>query len=218
MPSFPYVVSPGHLPQTVQYLRRSFPKQINAATLKKLGIAPNNESYVINVLKFLGVVDEKGAKVDQKAKVFLQPQDDAFASEFENVVKDAYSELFNLHGDASWALDQAGLVRFFRTTDHSSDIVGKHQAKTFSVLAGLCGHGEPPKVKGGNGAKAKREPAKKAQRSRAPQVDPAPDVKMIESARVGLTVRIEVNLPAEGNQETYDRIFRSIRENLIDAK
>ena len=35
---------------------------------------------------------------------------------------------------------------------------------------------------------------------------------------VGLTVRVEINLPADGDQETYDRIFKSIRENLIDAE
>jgi len=34
----------------------------------------------------------------------------------------------------------------------------------------------------------------------------------------GLTVRIEVNLPADGDQETYDNIFRSIRKNLIDGE
>jgi len=33
----------------------------------------------------------------------------------------------------------------------------------------------------------------------------------------GLTVRIEINLPADGDQETYDWIFKSIRENLLDG-
>ena len=32
---------------------------------------------------------------------------------------------------------------------------------------------------------------------------------------VALTVRIEINLPAAGDQDTYDRIFKSIRENLL---
>jgi hypothetical protein len=32
---------------------------------------------------------------------------------------------------------------------------------------------------------------------------------------LGLTVRIEINLPAGGDQDTYDRIFKSIRENLL---
>ena len=33
---------------------------------------------------------------------------------------------------------------------------------------------------------------------------------------VGLTVRIEVNLPPAADQETYDRIFKSIRANLLN--
>jgi hypothetical protein len=33
----------------------------------------------------------------------------------------------------------------------------------------------------------------------------------------GLTVRIEINLPSSGDQDTYDKIFKSIRENLING-
>ena len=33
----------------------------------------------------------------------------------------------------------------------------------------------------------------------------------------GLTVRIEINLPASGDQDTYDKIFKSIRSNLINV-
>jgi len=32
---------------------------------------------------------------------------------------------------------------------------------------------------------------------------------------VGLTVRIEVNLPASGDASTYDAIFASIRKHLM---
>lgn len=32
-----------------------------------------------------------------------------------------------------------------------------------------------------------------------------------------MTVRIEINLPAEGSQETFDNIFKSIKANLIDV-
>jgi hypothetical protein len=31
-----------------------------------------------------------------------------------------------------------------------------------------------------------------------------------ENPNFGLTVRIEINLPATGDQETYDKIFKSI--------
>jgi hypothetical protein len=37
-----------------------------------------------------------------------------------------------------------------------------------------------------------------------------------QKAAVGLTVRIEINLPANGTQATYDNIFQSIRKNLLN--
>ena len=60
---YPYVASAGPLVKAVSHLRKSFPKEVTADTLRKLGVAPKNESYVINVLRFLGVVDEEGKKV-----------------------------------------------------------------------------------------------------------------------------------------------------------
>jgi len=33
---------------------------------------------------------------------------------------------------------------------------------------------------------------------------------------IALTVRIEINLPANGTPETYDSIFKSVRANFFD--
>src|SRR5262245_45473388 len=99
---YPYVASAGPLSKTIEQLRRSFPREVTADTLRKLGVAPKNESYVINVLRFLGVIDEEGRKVEAKSAVFVQHKDEAFAREFEGLVKEAYPELFELHGDAAW--------------------------------------------------------------------------------------------------------------------
>ena len=43
----PYVQTGGHLVQVIDHLRKAFPATVNAEMLKKLGIAPNSESYVI---------------------------------------------------------------------------------------------------------------------------------------------------------------------------
>lgn len=81
-------------------------------------------------------------------------------------------------------------------------------------------------------------PAKKSQAGKPPAKKPAKGGQPVAAATtreelaadaskgklggrsrdVGLTVRVEINLPADGDQETYDRIFKSIRENLIDAE
>jgi hypothetical protein len=121
---YPYVASAGPLSKAIEHLRRSFPREVTADTLRKLGVAPKNESYVINILRFLGVIDEEGKKVDTKSTAFVQHKDEAFAGEFEKLVKDAYAELFDLHGDGAWDLDKGSLVQFFRTSDHSSQVVG----------------------------------------------------------------------------------------------
>ncbi len=226
---YPYVASAGPLVKAVAHLRKSFPNEVNAETLRKLGVAPKNESYVINVLRFLGVLDEDGKKVDAKAAAFIQHKEELFASEFAKVVRDAYEELFELHGDGSWALDRSALTQFFRTTDRSSDVVGSRQASTFAALSALAGHAEVPKGKAHNSGSAKKTtPNTSARASSAKKPSevsgeakrtPSDGTKSAgDSGNVGLTVRIEVNLPANGDQDTYDKIFQSIRKNLIDGK
>ncbi|RJQ48390.1 MAG: hypothetical protein C4528_02710 [Gammaproteobacteria bacterium] len=200
---------------------------MTADTLRKLGVAPKNESYVINVLRFLGIIDEEGKKVDAKAKAFVQHQEDAFASEFGKIVKEAYEELFELHGDTAWTQDRNALTQFFRTTDHSSDVVGTRQAGTFSALTALAGHAEVPAPKASGTTKkpkttaadSKLKQSKAARGSQAAVGQPAKTGggEGGMAAPVGLTVRIEVNLPASGDQETYDRIFQSIRKNLLNG-
>ena len=60
--SHPYVSGAGNVVQAVTHLRKSFPSIVKADTFKKLGIASNNESYVINTLRFIGVLDADGKK------------------------------------------------------------------------------------------------------------------------------------------------------------
>jgi hypothetical protein len=224
---YPYVPSAGPLVKTINHLRKTFPRELTADTLRKLGVAPKNESYVINVLRFLGIVDEEGKKVDAKAKAFVQHQDEAFASEVGKIVKEAYEELFELHGDSAWTQDRNALTQFFRTTDHSSDVVGTRQAGTFSALAALAGHAEVPTPKASTTVKKPKavtadSKQKQSTAARRPQETGGRSAKTGggesgTAAPVGLTVRIEVNLPASGDQETYDRIFQSIRKNLLNG-
>lgn len=225
MAKYPYVASAGPIIKTVTHLRKSFPREVTADTLRKLGVAPKNESFVINVLRFLGVVDEEGKKVNAKANAFVQHEDEQFAQEFSKLVEESYEELFELHGEAAWDLDRNALTQFFRSADHSSDVVGTRQASTFEALAALSGHGEVPASKSGPGARKPSSVTKQSTRTRKTAKKQEKEKHSAGEAgippgsnqTVGLTVRVEVNLPAEGDQETYDAIFRSIRKNLIDG-
>jgi hypothetical protein len=218
----PYAQGTGALIQFLDQLRKSFPATVNADLLKKLGLAPKNESYIINVVRFLKLIDEEGKRTMDAQKLFTTHEDEPFQANLSKLIESAYSELFQIHAADTWSLAEEKLISFFRQTDQSSELVGKRQAATFRAIAAYAGHGETLSAPKARPAKrAERTPAKASksgQGSAAEKQEPAtPGHTKGTPANVGLTVRIEVNLPSTGDQETYDRIFKSIRENLING-
>lgn len=232
----PYMSGSGGVTQLTAQLRRSFPATVTADTLKKLGIAPNNETYVLNILKFIGVLDAENKKTAAATPIFNQHNDSDFQDQFSKLVGQAYHELFDLHGPDAWGLPIDKLIAFFRNHDGTSDIVGKRQASTFLALARISGkavdESEPSKSSGIGPTKAAKKvaQAKKTTASIAKTgVPPSATAAHASSALpstnggapstggVGLTVRIEINLPPGGDQDTYDAIFKSIRANLLNG-
>lgn len=212
----PYSPGPGGISAAINQLRKSFPSTVTSETLKQLGIAPKNESYVINVLRFIGAIDRDGKRTEMGSAVFLNHNDVDFQKAFGELVKDAYRDLFALHKDETWKLDHDRLIAFFRNKDKTSDLVGRLQATTFQLLAGFAGH---PTVPAPAPAKASVKPKPIARpKTQTTQKNNGKRAQGNGERSFGLTVRIEVNLPPAGDQDTYDRIFRSIRENLLNAK
>lgn len=228
MPNHPYAQPIGALTQIILHLRSSFPGKVDAAVLKKLGIASNNESYIINTLKFIGVIDNEGNRIEDAHKVFVLG-DDEFLPRLADMVKSAYKGLFGLYDESAWTLEKARLVSFFRTEDKSTELVGSRQADTFIRLSELAG--KRAIATAGNAKASKREgrerhgkaaPKRKADSTRkgSPETGISPPGTKqdghTKDSPVSLAVRIEVNLPATSDQAVYDAIFKSIRANLID--
>ena len=228
----PYTSGSAGLNQAVAHLRRSFPAQVTADTLKKLGIAPNNETYVLNTLRFIGVLDSESKKNAAAASVFNKHDDSEFQVAFSKLVQTAYADLFSLHGDSAWALPTDKLISYFRNSDHTSAIVGQRQATAFQALAALGGKIDASsrpaafaKTKKSDSLAPKAVKSKAASKVSAPLVqsnEPSANTSVSTksvntSSGMALTVRVEINLPAGGDQDTYDRIFKSIRENLLNG-
>jgi hypothetical protein len=206
----PYLGSPGILTPVIQQFRNKFPDTVNASTLKRLSLASKNESVVITTLKFLGFITDKGEKTEKANKVFLKHSDLEFQTALSGVVEEAYAELFITHGKDAWSLGREKLIGFFKVSDETSNITAQRQAITFETLASLSG-----KIKKMTAIHDKT----KAKKSNSDQYslkksDNAGAIQKYDKD-IGLTVRIEINLPAQGDQDTYDRIFKSIRENLL---
>jgi hypothetical protein len=218
----PYISGGAALVQAVVQLRKSFPSQVTADTLKKLAIAPNNESLVIGALRFIGVLDAEGKKTEVAGKVFSKGDPD-FQKGLSELISKAYSDLFEIHGKDAWQLSADQLTSYFRSADQTSEIVGRRQSSTFQTFAGLSGYSEVPAMKQSSSPKKPKPPGTGGSKPPKTKVKPEISVMGEESGAarkardVGLTVRIEVNLPAGADQETYDRIFKSMRENLLNG-
>ena len=224
---YPYVPSGGIILQAIKQFKKALPPKIDAVTLKKLGVAPSNEGYVINTMKFLGVADDKNDRTKEGVELFSTHGDEAFAKAFQTIVRTKYDSLFELRGDEAWVLERDALISFFRGSDKSTAIVGGRQAQTFIALSAMAGKRDAPK----RSTQAGPPKVKNPQASKTPAVNQPSTPKVDVSAAkptvsppdpsngggVGLTVRIEINLPANGTQATYDNIFKSIRTNLLNG-
>ncbi|MEO8572570.1 MAG: hypothetical protein ABI481_01265 [Pyrinomonadaceae bacterium] len=116
--------------------------------------------------------------------------------------------------------ERSNLIGFFRVHDETSQITATRQAIAFETLASLSGHGElfQPKAQNPKQAgKAAKPLARKQLEARAKANPASHSAQQLSERDFGLSVRIEINLPAQGDQETYDRIFKSIKENLLNG-
>jgi uncharacterized protein (DUF2235 family) len=223
MASHPYISGAGNVIQMIGFLRKNFPATVTSDTVKKLGLASKNESYLINILQFLRFIDEQGNRSDKGLAVMTKHDDAEFRSSFEEMVKSAYSDLFDLRGDAAWKLTRDQLIGYFRSADKTSDIIGSRQAGVFIALRELAGHKSEeaatnkPKVMSSAKAKAPTKKVRLTEQQKSSDTDPRAGLQPPKQLKgdVALTVRIEINLPAEGTQETYDAIFKSIKANLF---
>lgn len=237
MPNYPYISGQGALIAAFAQLRKGFPPKVNAGYLKRFNIAPANETYVISILRFLNLIDDEGNKVEDNTH-FFYGDENLFKQGLETAMRMGYSQVFTEMGDDALDADRSRLAHWFRTSDRTTELVGNRQASTFQTLASLAGHGELPvratatKKATTNGAAAAKKAASKPTASKKVAETPAEDndgegggddegdgddnkVKVRSGRDVGLTVRIEVNLPPGGDADTYDSIFASIKKHLM---
>lgn len=221
MAIYPYIHSSGHVVSVIEKLRNRFPDTVDLRYLKVHSIAPKNENLVIKTLKFIGLIDENGNKALQNSKILLRQKDEEFEKGFEEIIKKAYVKLFDAHGDDAWNLDDDALVTFFREIDDRDENIGKKQCKLFQTLSALSGKRDFPATRNrGNTISRISKPNSKISTPPTPEDNrnlPLTDEKPQIPTGIGMSVKIEINIPSDGSSETYDAIFGSIRKHLINT-
>ena len=219
MANHPYVSNQTHVKVVLDKLRNNFPAVVNSRTLKKLGIASNHESRFIAMLQFLKIIGENGAGSENAKEAFLQHEDSKFQPKFQIIIKEAYSDIFDTHGDKAWSLSDDEKIGYFRAADATSKDTARRQARVFTILGEYCGAINPrtdavakqpikPSV-GKDVSTISNRKKNKKDNSKAGGHGSTSDVS--------LTVRLEVNLPSNADKDTYDNIFKSLKEHIING-
>ncbi len=201
----------------IGFLKKNFPATVTSETVRKLQLAPKNESYVINALHFIGLIDEQGKRTDKGHEVLTIHDDAKFKTAFADLVRTAYKDLFDLRGDDAWTMPRDELIGYFRNADKTSAAIGARQASVFQAFRGLSGYEEVDVGAAKPMEKSVKRKAAKTQKAKQKVEAPSTHTPEKTSAKqdIALTVRIEINLPAEGTQQTYNKIFKSIKANLL---
>lgn len=86
----PYGPAQGMI-QGLDLLRRTEPALVDVDYLRNNGVAPGNEYKVVGALKFLGLIDGKGAPTEKARLIRVRGM--AFTENLRKIIREAYGEL-----------------------------------------------------------------------------------------------------------------------------
>lgn len=151
------------------YRRNELPQAFDRALLRRLDIAPNNESKVLNTLQWLGFTDDAG----RPTTVFRRLQASS-TEEFERVLRErlraAYSAFFDELDPTTASYDDS--YRFFARNYSMS--LGDPMARLFVGLCRTAGLSMAETRRSAGAAARKTVSSSRGQQPRRQQPEPAP--------------------------------------------
>ena len=184
----------------------SIPGKVTQKFLLSLGFKSNNDRYLPKILRSLGFTDESNVPTERWKAYRSKEKASKIMTE---AISEAYSSLFTMYSDA-YRKDDEAITNFF--TAHST--VGQKaisfMVRTFKALCESADFNEVHEI-----------PEKET--APLPEVTPTPAETILkstlqtqsESQGITLNINIQITLPETKDSSIYDKIFESLRNNLI---
>lgn len=199
MAKYPFTPGPENVVELFQKIQSMgvTKNKINTAYLKSIGFKSSYDTYLPRVLKQLGFVGSDGLPTDKwKAYGVKKERGHVMAS----ALKNAYADLFDTYPNAYKENDSV-LFDFFKGNTGAADRETGLMLKTFQNLCAL--------------ADFEAIPAEAVVSE--PLTSPREEAARIPTVAPGLTVNINVQLtlPATDDETVYDKLFASLKRNLL---
>jgi len=199
MAKYPFTPGPENVVELFQRIQSMgvTKNKINTAYLKLIGFKSSYDTYLPRVLKQLGFVGPDGLPTDKwKAYGVKKESRHVMAS----ALKNAYADLFDTYPNA-YKENESMLFDFFKGNTGAADRETGLMLKTFRNLCTL--------------ADFEAVPAEAVVPE--PLTSPREEAARIPTVAPGLTVNINVQLtlPATDDETVYDKLFASLKRNLL---
>ncbi len=207
---YPYTTVPGKLRDLLQKIPSiGRPTKVTAAWLKSAGWTSSNDTSMISVLRFVGLVgaDSTPAELWDAARSGDRVQVAA-------AIRSAYADLFGLYPDAQ-RKDAEALRNFFRTHTGGGEQVQGRMVQTFQILVEFGDFEAPPPgaASATTGSASSGASGDIALEAVTPEV-PAPPRG--PTPGIALNVNIQLQLPVTADAAVYESLFAAMRKHLID--
>lgn len=197
MVKFPSTPSPKNVTELFEKIQAiGVPKtKVNFGYLKSLGFKSSYDGYLVGVLKSMGFINADGSASNMWQAYGVKKQR---GSVMASAIKNTYSGLFATYQNAHGESDST-LLDYFKEKTGASD---KDAGRMVETFRNLCAFAD---FEAALAVAPVPEPFPREEAARIPTVTP------------GLTVNINVQLtlPATDDESVYDKLFSSLKNNLL---
>lgn len=194
-------MSKGIWEQVRDKFKQVIPKTVNESYIRTItGRAESYSRNVVQNLKVIKLINNSGEPTERARKLRNDAQ---YAEVCKEIIRDVYPEELIQHGYSASQLRE--IQDWFLLTYGLSENTARKKAAFYRVLLSEIDHNELLE------SEDVETPVLDGSEKKVDTTIQEPNQKNLV-----LTVRMEVNLPAGGDQETYDNIFKSIKENLLN--
>lgn len=201
MAAYPYVPATEKIAQFFKKIGDiGVPEKFSNKTLKSLGFTSSNDARLVNLVKFLGLVEQNGTPTGLWKEHRTKPR-----VAMAKAIHAAYSDLFQHYSDANQRDDEALRTYFAANSSVGAAAVGM-MVSTFKTICRLADFSSVDQME--------HDVAQVARTSR--RTEHHPRVRA-NAGTDGMTVNINIQLqlPADATPETYERFFEAMRKHVL---
>jgi hypothetical protein len=220
--TYPYTLSPDRLKSFILKIPTTkIPQKVDTKYLKSLGYTSSNDSRILTVLKFIGVLEKGGTPTDLWGK--LRDKSEG-PKALATAIQTQYCELFAVHPNAH-EQDAEALRTFFRAHTGVGEQAVNKMVSTFRALCSIADfsaaspevapeqpqqnkaeEAAPVHASASDGGKNSQEAAAKTMSVKSSHDS--------EGSPLTIHINLQLHLPQDTTGDVYDKLFAAMRKHL----